>query len=210
MRPVTTGCGQGSGPAAASAWGNPGCGSGQAPGLSRGRADGSVSRPSRQGYGGTSRTVVGPGASAGAMGTRSRGGGVTTVSRLQREGRQRVVRVQAQDDLGAAPRLLRTEALPWESGRVLATGRERWTAAILHACSQQGTGLEAAQGRKEEAVQRHLRLRCVAQALVQRAPTAGVETASLAVAKGEPPWGQRCRAITRAVLHGLRQVVAQL
>ena len=72
------------------------------------------------------------------------------------------------------------------------------------------TGLEAAQVRTEEAVKRHLRLRCVAQSLIQRAPATGAETERFAFAKGEPTLGQRCRAITREVLHGLLQCVAQL
>ena len=44
----------------------------------------------------------------------------------------------------------------------------RWAAAVFHEFSKQGTGLEAAQVRNEEAVNRHLRLRCLAQSLLQR------------------------------------------
>jgi hypothetical protein len=120
------------------------------------------------------------------------------------------VRVHAPADLRAAPRWLLTEARPWESGRGIAPWSDRWASDILHACSQPVTGLEAAQGRKAEALQRHFRLRCVAQALLQRAPAAGVETESWACAKGAPTFGQRCRAIPREVLHGLLQFIAQM
>jgi hypothetical protein len=63
------------GPGASSAWGNPGAVRWKAHGLARGRAGGSVSRPSRQSAGGTLRTVCGPCASAVALETPSRGGG---------------------------------------------------------------------------------------------------------------------------------------
>ena len=134
----------------------------------------------------------------------------TKVIRLKRYGRKRLVIVHEQDDLSDAPRFRLTDALHWESGRVIETWSYRWTSEIFHEFSKQVTGLEAAQVRKEEAVQRHFRLSCVAQSLVQRAPAAGADTERFAFAKGEPTFGQRCRAITREVLHGLLQFVAQL
>jgi hypothetical protein len=121
-----------------------------------------------------------------------------------------LVIVHAQDDLSAAPRFLLTDALHWESGRGSETWSYRWTSAIFHEFSKQVPGLEAAQVRKEEAVQRHFRLSGVAQSLVQRAPAAGADTERFACAKGEPTFGQRCRAITREVLNGLLQFVAQM
>jgi hypothetical protein len=135
---------------------------------------------------------------------------LTKVIRLKRYGRKRLVIVHEQDDLSDAPRFLLTDALHWESGCVIEMWSFRWASEIFHAFSKQVTGLEAAQGRKEEAVQRHFRLSCVAQSLVQRAPASGAETERLAFAKGEQTFGQRCRAITREVLHGLLQFVAQL
>jgi hypothetical protein len=134
----------------------------------------------------------------------------TKVIRLKRYGRKRLVIMHEQADLSDAPRFLLTDALHWESGRVIETWSYRWASEIFHEFSKQVTGLEAAQVRKEEAVQRHFRLSCVAQSLVQRAPASGVETERFAFAKGEPTFGQRCRAITREVLHGLLQCVAQL
>jgi hypothetical protein len=81
---------------------------------------------------------------------------------------------------------------------------------IFHEFSKQVTGLEAAQVRKEEAVKRHVRLRCVAQSLVQQASASGAETERFAFAKGAPTFGQRCRTIARDVMQGLLQFVAQL
>jgi hypothetical protein len=134
---------------------------------------------------------------------------LTKVIGLKRYGRQRLVSVHEQDDLRDVPRWLLTDAWHWERGRGIDTWSDRWASAILHAFSKPVTGLAAAQGRKEEAVQRHCRWRGVAQSLGQRAPAAGAETARLAFAKGEPPLGQRCRALTREVLHGLRQFITQ-
>jgi hypothetical protein len=134
----------------------------------------------------------------------------TKVIRLKRYGRKRLVIIHKQADLHDTPCFLLTDALHWESGRVIETWSYRWASEIFHEFSKQVTGLEAAQVRTEEAVKRHLRLSCVAQSLIQRAPAAGAETERFAFAKGEPTLGQRCRAITREVLHGLLQFVAQL
>jgi hypothetical protein len=129
--------------------------------------------------------------------------------RLKRYGRKRLVMVHEQADLQDTPRFFLTDALHWESGRVIETWSYRWASEIFHEFSKQGTGLEAAQVRKEEAVQRHFRLSCVAQSLVQRAPASGAETERFAFAKGEPTFGQRCRTIAREALQGLLQFVAQ-
>ena len=134
----------------------------------------------------------------------------TKVVRLKRYGRKRLVIIYEQADLRDTPRFLLTDALHWESGRVIETWSYRWASEIFHEFSKQVTGLEAAQVRTEEAVNRHLRLSCVAQSLVQRAPAIGAETERFAFAKGEPTFGQRCRAITREVLFGLIKFVAQL
>jgi hypothetical protein len=129
--------------------------------------------------------------------------------RLKRYGRKRLVMVHEQAALQDTFRFFLPAALYWESGRVIATWRYRWASDIFHECSKQGTGLEAAQGRKEEAVPRHFRLRCVAQSLVQRAPASGAETDRFACAKGEATFGQRCRTRAREALQGLLQFVAQ-
>lgn len=134
----------------------------------------------------------------------------TKVGRLKRYGRKRLVRVHAQADLGDAPRFLLTEAGHWESGRVLEPWSYRWASAILHEFGKQGTGLETAQRRQEDAVKRHVRLSGVAQSLVQRAPVSGTDTDRFAFAKGEATYGQRSRTLLREALHGVRRFVAQL
>src|SRR5678815_2061026 len=98
----------------------------------------------------------------------------------------------------------------WESGRVLETWSYRWASEIFHEFAKQVTGLEAAQVRKEEAVQRHFRLSCVAQSLVQQAPASGSTSERFAFAKGESTYGQRCHTIVREAWSGLLRLVASL
>ena len=71
-------------------------------------------------------------------------------------------------------------------------------------------GLAAAQVRKEEAVKRHCRLSCLAQSLLQRAPTVASTSEPFAFAKGESTCGQRCRAITREVFHSALSLAKRL
>jgi len=134
----------------------------------------------------------------------------TKVVRLKRYGRKRLVMVHEQADLSDAPRFLLTDALHWESGRVLETWSYRWASEIFHEFAKQVTGLEAAQVRKEEAVKRHFRLSCVAQSLVQRAPVSGATSERFAFAKGEKTCGQRCYTIVREAWSGLLRLVASL
>jgi hypothetical protein len=134
----------------------------------------------------------------------------TKVVRLKRYGRKRLVIVHEQEDLGDAPRFLLTDALHWESGRVIETWSYRWAAEIFHEFSKQVTGLEASQVRKEEAVTRHFRLSCVAQSLVQRAPASGMASERFAFAQGQSTVGQRVRTIARDALYGLLKLVKQL
>jgi hypothetical protein len=134
----------------------------------------------------------------------------TKVVRLKRYGRKRLVIGHKQEDLGDVPRFLLTDALHWESGRVIETWSYRWAAEIFHEFSKQVTGLEAAQVRKEEAVTRHFRLSCVAQSLVQRAPASGMASERFAFAQGQSTVGQRVRTIARDALYGLLTLVKQL
>jgi hypothetical protein len=136
--------------------------------------------------------------------------GFTKVVRRKRYGRKRLVIVHAQEDLGDTPRFLLTDALHWESGRVLETWSYRWTSAIFHEFGKQVCGLEAAQGRKEEAVKRHCRLSCVAQSLLQQAPASGAETERFAFAQGAITIGQKVRTIARDALQSLLKLVEQL
>ncbi len=82
----------------------------------------------------------------------------TKAVRLKRYGRKRLVIVHEQEDLGDTPRFLLTDALHWDSGRVIETWSYRWAAEIFHEFGKQVTGWEAAQVRKEEAVKRHYTL----------------------------------------------------
>jgi hypothetical protein len=127
----------------------------------------------------------------------------TKTVRLKRYGRKRIAIVHERSELTDNPRFLVTDALHWESGRIIETWSFRWAAEVFHEFSKQGTGLEAAQVRNEEAVNRHLRLSCLAQSLLQRTPTIASTSEQFAFAKGEQTFGQRCRAITREVFHSL-------
>ena len=134
----------------------------------------------------------------------------TKVVRLKRYGRKRLVIVHEPQDLGDTPRLLLTDALHWDSSRVIETWSDRWASEIFHEFGKQVTGLEAAQVRKEEAVKRHFRLRCVAQSLLQQAPASGSETERFAFAQGTITIGQRVRTIAREALQSLLKLVEQL
>jgi hypothetical protein len=118
--------------------------------------------------------------------------------------------VHAQQDRGDTPRLLLTDALHWDSGRVIETWSYRWAAEIFHEFGKQVCGLEAAQVRKEEAVKRHFRLSCVAQSLLQQTPASGSATERFAFAQGDITIGQRVRTIAREALKRLLKRVEQL
>jgi len=111
--------------------------------------------------------------------------------------------VHEQADLTDKPRFLVAAAVHWESGRMIETWRFRWAAAVFPEFSKQGTGLEAAQVRKEEAVKRHLPLSCLAHSLLPRAPTVVSTSEQFAFAKGEITFGQRCQTISREVFLSL-------
>jgi hypothetical protein len=130
--------------------------------------------------------------------------------RLKRYGRKRIALVHERADLTDQPRFLVTDALHWESGRSIETWSFRWAAEVFHEFSKQGTGLEAAQVRNEEAVKRHFRLSCLAQSVLQCAPTVASTSEQFAFAKGETTFGQRCRAITREVFHSLLSLAKRL
>jgi hypothetical protein len=130
----------------------------------------------------------------------------TKVVRLKRYGRKRLVIVHEQADLSDAPRFLLTDALHWESGRVIQTWSYRWASEVFHEFGKQVCGLESAQVRKEEAVTRHFRLSCVAQSLVQRASASESTSERYAFAAGKKTYAQKCRAIGREVLRSLLEL----
>ena len=118
--------------------------------------------------------------------------------------------VHERSDLTDQPRFLVTDAVHWESGRMIETWSFRWAAEVFHEFSKQGTGLEAAQVRNEEAVNRHLRLSCLAQSILQRTPTIVSTSEQFAFAKGESTFGQRCRTISREVFLSLLSLAQRL
>jgi len=134
----------------------------------------------------------------------------TKTVRLKRYERKRLAMVHERADLTDAPRFLLTDAVHWESGRIIETWSFRWAAEVFHEFSKQGCGLEAAQVRNEEAVKRHLRLSCLAQSMLQRMPTIASTSEQFAFAKGTITFGQRCRALTREVFHSLLSVAQRL
>jgi len=134
----------------------------------------------------------------------------TKTVRLKRYGRKRIAMVHERTDLTDKPRFLVTDALQWESRRIIETWSFRWAAEVFHEFSKQGTGLEAAQVRNEEAVKRHFRLSCLAQSVLQRVPTVASTSEQFAFAKGESTFGQRCRALTREVFSSLLTVAKRL
>jgi hypothetical protein len=134
----------------------------------------------------------------------------TKTVRLKRYGRKRLVIVHETQDLIDVPRFLVTDALHWESGRVIETWSDRWASEIFPEFGKQVTGLEAAQVRKEEAVTRHFRLRGVAPSIVQRAPAGASTSERYAFAEGQITYGQRCRTIGREVMRSLLALIKQL
>jgi hypothetical protein len=129
---------------------------------------------------------------------------------LNRYGHKRIAIVHERDELTDSPRFLVIDALHWESGRMSETWSFRWAAEVFHEFSQQGAGLEAAQVRNAEAVKRHFRLSCLAQSLLQRAPTVASTSEQFAFAKGQKTFGQRCHAITREVFSSLLSLAKRL
>src|SRR5262245_6900438 len=91
-------------------------------------------------------------------------------------------------ELTDTPRFFLTDAQHWESGRVIETWSYRWASKIFREFGKQVTELESAQVRKEEAVTRHFRLRCVAQSLLQRISTS-------------PSASERCAFAQKISLH---------
>jgi hypothetical protein len=125
--------------------------------------------------------------------------------RLKRYGHKRLVIVHEPADLSDAPRFLLTDALHWESGRVIQTWSYALASEVFHEKGQTGVGFGIIR-RKEEAVTRHFRLSCVAQSLVQRAPASESTSERYAFAAGKKTYAQKCRAIGREVLRSLLEL----
>ncbi|WP_432812419.1 hypothetical protein [Pantanalinema sp. GBBB05] len=73
----------------------------------------------------------------------------TKTVRLKRYGRKRLIIVYEQEDLSDLPRFLLTDALHWESVRVIQTWSYHWACEIFHEFCKQVAGFEAAQVRNQ-------------------------------------------------------------
>ena len=130
--------------------------------------------------------------------------------RLKRYGQKRLVIVHDTSDLSGTPRYYLTDALHWESVRILETWSYRWSSEIFHEFGKQIVGMESAQVREEEAVKRHFRLICVAQSFLQRAAVGESKSEKFEFSKGKATIGQRCRKIAREVLRSTLELSKRL
>ena len=132
------------------------------------------------------------------------------VVRLKRYGKLRLVIVYDEANLSDTPQYLVTNALHWEGTKAIRTWSYRWTSEVFHEFGKQCAGFESAQVRKEEAVNRHFRLSCVAQSILQRVVTEASTSEKFAFADGTVTCGQRLTAITREVFHSVLTFARQL
>ncbi|HIJ85013.1 MAG TPA: hypothetical protein HPQ00_12530 [Magnetococcales bacterium] len=133
----------------------------------------------------------------------------TKTVRLKKFGRKRLVIVHEVEDLTDKPRFLLASAIHWESSRIIETWNYRWSIEIFHEFSKQQTGLESAQLRNQDAVERHLRLNCVAQSILQRVPTFASTSEKIEFANGKITIGQKWRTIAREAFRSLLLRVSQ-
>jgi hypothetical protein len=134
----------------------------------------------------------------------------TKVVRLKKYGRKRLAIVHEQENLGDNPRFLLTDALHWESGRIVETWSYRWASEVFHEFGKQVTGFESSQVRKEEAVTRHFRLSCVSQSLVQSTNTTASKSDKFSFANGQITFGQKVRSLARQAFASLLSLAKNL
>ena len=130
------------------------------------------------------------------------------VVRLRKYGRKRLVVVHEQADLSDPPRFLLSDALTWESARIMSTWSYRWSIEVFHEFCKQVAGFEAAQLRNEEGVKRHFCLSCLAQSLLQQAPALGQTSERLSFADGtQQSIGQKQYGLMREAFEPLLQLL---
>ncbi|MGK7873020.1 MAG: hypothetical protein AB4426_06830 [Xenococcaceae cyanobacterium] len=134
----------------------------------------------------------------------------TKTVRLKRYGKKRLVIGHEKEDLSDEPRFFLTDALHWESKRVIETWSYRWPTEIFHEFTKQVTGLESSQVRNEEAVKRHFCLRECKQSLLQRATCSGGKSERFKFADGGQTVGQKIYALTREALGQLVHLIQGL
>jgi len=125
------------------------------------------------------------------------------VVKLKKYKNKRLVIVHEEKNLSDEPRFLLTDALHWESIKIVKTWSYRWSIEIFHEFVKQQTGFESAQVRNEEAVNKHFCLSCVSQSLIQRVSCSHSKSEKFYFAKGKLTFGQKCRAIAREVLKSI-------
>lgn len=131
--------------------------------------------------------------------------------RLKRYGRKRLVIVHEHEALSDTPRFLLTDALHWDTTRVLRMWTYRWPVEVFHECCKQAVGLEASQVRKEDAVKRHVRLSCVAQSLLQSIPAGGKPSERFEFAdEHQHTLGQKRYTLAREALGQMLQLAQSL
>jgi len=123
----------------------------------------------------------------------------TKCVRLKRYGKKRIFIVHERKDLSDAPQFLLTNALHWEARKALQTRSYRWTSEIFHEIDKQDAGLESAQLRNQDAVEKHVRLSCVAQSILQDVVAKPSTSERFVFAKGQTTSGQRGHTLTREV-----------
>ena len=101
-----------------------------------------------------------------------------------------------------APRFLLTSAFHWDSVQILETWNYRWGCEVFHELVKQMTGFESSQVRKEEAVQRHFRLSCVAHSLLNDV-SCEPSCEDVSSANGKSTVGKQVRAVASEALHAL-------
>ena len=127
----------------------------------------------------------------------------TKVVRLKKYGKKRLVIVHETEDLSDAPRFLLADALHWDITRIIPTWNYRWSVEVFHEFAKQITGLESSQVRNSEAVQRHFRLSCVAQSLLQRVTCRGQKSERFKLAQEKQTIGQCVYSLNREALANL-------
>ena len=132
------------------------------------------------------------------------------VVRLKKYGRKRLVIMHEKEDLSDKPRFLLSSAQHWEAGRIIETWSYRWSIEIFHEFSKQQTGLESAQLRNQEAVERHLRLSCITQSILQRVSAPASTSEKFEFANGKITIGQKWRAIARETFRSLLLRICQM
>ncbi len=103
-----------------------------------------------------------------------------------------------------------SDALHWESERVIQTWIYPWPIEVFHEFSKQATGLESSQVLNYEAVKRHFRLSCVVQSLLQRATCGGQKSEGFRFAEGKQTLDQKLYSLSREALGQLLSLAQSL